>query len=382
MVLQVDFPPNIRVEKEISSLIRLGHRVYVLCPNYSNRKRFEHINGYDVYRIRYLPWTILNVPFGKLLNHPFPFNVIWMLYISITALKTRAHAIHVNNFPLLLPSFVVSKLLNIRLIFDSRENYPEYLRDLNQPKTLFNFLFNNPLFYKLIQKWLLRHIDIMITTNKHMGFRMRRIYNYRGRLYTIPNYCGKGLYEQGKDLKYNPSLPLIIGYVGGIDASRGLFEVIDALSILKDKPIKLKIAGFGVLANELKEYIGKKGGNVEFLGKIGHKQIKEFLSTIHIGILPHKDIINARFASPNKLFEYSCFVPVVARDLLSIRGFFKKYKIGFLYNNKNELVEILTKIINNPGDLIELRNNARLFASKHIFEDTADKVFNEIYGTS
>lgn len=49
MVLaDVDFPPDIRVEKEARSLISAGHRVILLCPRTGDRPTVKTRNGIEI----------------------------------------------------------------------------------------------------------------------------------------------------------------------------------------------------------------------------------------------------------------------------------------------------------------------------------------------
>ena len=52
MILENDFPPDIRVEKEARSLIEAGHKVYLLCMQKKTGPSEEVVDNIFVRRIQ------------------------------------------------------------------------------------------------------------------------------------------------------------------------------------------------------------------------------------------------------------------------------------------------------------------------------------------
>lgn len=379
MITPGEFPPDGRIEKEIRVLTGMGHKVAILTHNLGNRPVEDLHDGIRIYRIPFLPWKIGEFPYGKLINHPFPLNPVWLYNIAYSARRFRADALHVHDFQPLLPALAVAGALKLQVVFDSHENYPEYLSGLNQPRSWFNLLLNNAAVYKIFQRIALRLVSDLIVTNDPMGGRMCRVYHFKGNCHTIPNYCSKDFYQAGEGHEYTCGSPLKIGYLGGLDRTRGLFETLEVFEKLKDQPVELIVAGGGVCENELREMARTRQLNVRFLGNISRQETHEFLRSVHIGLISNVSSVNCNYASPNKVFEYACYVPVLARSLIGVNPFFRKYRMGLVYQNEAQLLKIIEELLRNPSVLINMAVEARRFAFDHLFEAHAESIFRKIY---
>ena len=96
MILERDFPPDLRVENEISALLEKGIEVHVACYTFSKKDSVESYNGYTIHRKKIssfiykssvgalkLPFTF---NFGSLLFRNFVKNISSMLYMCTTFL--------------------------------------------------------------------------------------------------------------------------------------------------------------------------------------------------------------------------------------------------------------------------------------------------------
>jgi len=377
MVTPGEFPEDIRIKKEIHSLTGIRKKVGVLTSNLKDRDTKDKYHETDIFRIKYIPWRIVGIPFGKIINHPFPFNPLWFCYIAKSCLVFKAEAIHVHDLPLVLPAIAVAKILGLKVVFDSHENYPEYLALLDQPKSWFNFLFNNPRFYKVIQKLVFMFLKDVIAVIPEMGEKLQK--NGARSVFIIPNNSSKELFQKGEKSSYKVDTPLRLAYLGGLDPSRGLFELLDIMKEMKDMPVELHIAGSGVSFQNLREISDREKLKVYFYGHIKDEKLIRFLSNSHIGVIPHPKTVQWNNSNPNKLSEYACFMPIIARRVDSFEGIFSKNDMGYLFDYKNDFVNIIRNILNNPQVLYNKRINAREFVRNNLFEDIAEKVFLELY---
>jgi len=377
MITPGEYPPDIRIKKEIQTLLNMGKRVNILTANLKDRKRIDDFKGARIFRIKYIPWRIFGFIFGKLINHPFPLNPIWLYYIAKASLESNAEALHVHDLPLVLPAIFIGKVLGIPVVFDSHENYPEYLEFLDQPKSYFNFLFNNPRFYKVIQKIILKLINDVIVVIPQMGERYLK--NNKLKIHIIPNYCSRDFFNKGEKIAYKVGKPLKLAYLGGLDPSRGLFELLGIMKEIKELPVELHIAGSGVSYQKLRDISISDGLKVNFYGYLEENEVIRFLSNCHIGVIPHPKTAQGNNSNPNKLSEYACFMPIISRRLSSIEKIFDKNDMGYLFDYKEGLISLIKHILENPDILYKKRVNARNFAKNHLFEDIAEKVFSKLY---
>ncbi len=63
MVLEGEYPPDIRIEKEARTLISEGHKIYLLSLEKPGKKKYEVVEGVNVIRIN-RPKSFV----GKVLN--------------------------------------------------------------------------------------------------------------------------------------------------------------------------------------------------------------------------------------------------------------------------------------------------------------------------
>jgi glycosyltransferase involved in cell wall biosynthesis len=152
--------------------------------------------------------------------------------------------------------------------------------------------------------------------------------------------------------------PFIIGFLGRLTASKGLQDLAQAISILKQKqiPVKLKIAGSGELSDELL----KAGATM--LGPIPHQEAYKFYADIDLFVLPSRTTARWQEQFGRVLVEAAAAgVPVIGSssgaipEVLAQMGMGKEHvfkeknamdlaeKILYLYQNlaSNLLVERL-----------------------------------------
>ncbi len=94
-------------------------------------------------------------------------------------------------------------------------------------------------------------------------------------------------------------------YCGRLDFNRGMDKIIRLLDTIENLPIKAKItiAGSGDWEREIRR-ISDEEENLDFLGKVGFKEICKLLEESHVGIMPMPDTKIWRTSSPLKLAEY------------------------------------------------------------------------------
>lgn len=153
----------------------------------------------------------------------------------------------------------------------------------------------------------------------------------------------------GKDDKCKPSLfgnKFILMQHGEFTYERGLFETIEAISLLDKKDIMLVLIGFGKAKTELIQKI--KGLNLEsrvyILPPMSYYEIPKYIRYCDCGIMPYPDIEYWKNNSPIKLLEYLAMGKVViCTNLLPFRDVMGNNKCAYYINN-NEPVLIANAI--------------------------------------
>ena len=139
MLLEADFPPDVRVEKEALSLINKGHEVTVATYTFDNNKLAETIDGINILRRKISKFTYQS-SVGAL-RFPFYFN-FWRKYLKSIFKTYTFDVVHVHDLPLAQIGYETARRYNIPFVLDLHENFPVLLRiSSHTKKILARFLY-------------------------------------------------------------------------------------------------------------------------------------------------------------------------------------------------------------------------------------------------
>ena len=133
MVLDHEFPPDIRVENEIEALSDNGHEIHLACYTRQNRPQFEKKDKLIIHRKRIS--AFLYKSSVAALTFPFYF-LFWKNFLLEILAKEKFDAIHVHDLPLVNVGITMKKKFFIPVTADLHENWPAYLRVARHTKTL------------------------------------------------------------------------------------------------------------------------------------------------------------------------------------------------------------------------------------------------------
>jgi glycosyltransferase involved in cell wall biosynthesis len=137
------------------------------------------------------------------------------------------------------------------------------------------------------------------------------------------------------------AIPADLIYLGGISERSGIYVVLDALRLLRDRDglrPTLRLAGYtdGQQGRRaIDEAIRARGlaRQIEFHGRLAHDQVPNWLRAGRIGLVPLQQIDKFLKNIPSKMFEYwACGLPVIASDLPPARRFVKPGENGLLFS--------------------------------------------------
>lgn len=91
--------------------------------------------------------------------------------------------------------------------------------------------------------------------------------------------------------KINSEDNIVISYLGRLDASKGVLDLIKAFVIFKIKNVKskiiLNIAGSGSQQSEI-EYLANKNSSIKYYGSLPYNEIDGYLKASHFTVIPSK----------------------------------------------------------------------------------------------
>jgi glycosyltransferase involved in cell wall biosynthesis len=178
----------------------------------------------------------------------------------------------------------------------------------------------------------------------------------------------------------------ILVYAGHLTKSKGVQLAIEAMEelIKKFPDVRLEIIGTGPFEGELKEMVKRKKLEkwVNFLGRMGHDKLMQYLPTCGIALATYEPDPNSitYYADPTKPKEYlACGLPVIITKVPWIAKEIEKAPMGIAINyDKYELVSAITKLLSDESFYKKCRDNAMEFASKLDLNKIFGKAFIKV----
>ncbi len=305
---------------------------------------------------------------GPLFYIEYNFRLFFLLLFK------KADVLVSNDLDTLLANYLISKIKNTKLVFDSHEYFTEV-------PELINRKFKQKL-WKRLERFILPKLKYAYTVNQSIADLYKK--NYGIEMKVVRNLPMKvasedwGVTSKGR----NQSSQKIILYQGALNVDRGLEEAIEAMQYIPDAVFH--IIGGGDIADYLKQLTTslKVADKVIFFGKVPFEQLRQHTSAADIGISLEKDTnINYRYSLPNKIFDYiHAGVPVLASSLPEIKNIFKAYDIGLLIESHDPkyIAETINTMLSNNEKMKQWKGNEKLAATELCWENE-EKTLLKIY---
>jgi len=354
MVVETEFPPDVRVENEMETLSEAGYEVHLACSTRKNRPSKEGSGKIFIHR-RPISTFIYRSSVGCL-KFPFYFN-FWRKFLFSLVATEKFDAIHIHDLPLSIVGIGLKEKCGIPLVIDLHENWPALMKNAAHTQTLAGRLLSSNRLWTGYEKKVLPHADLVITIIEEARDRVIGLGVDPGKITMVSNTVNTDsiiLPEVRKDDKC-----FDIFYGGAVNRHRGLQIVIEALRILSERNIniKLHIVGDGSYKRELMALAGDKG--VAHLTEFhGHKPFNEMIGILagaDAAIIPHLRNDNNDASSPNKLYQYMYLnKPVISSNCTSLERIITETDTGFIYrhDSPDELAALLERIVVS-GELLE-----------------------------
>ena len=250
MVLEREFPPDERVEKEAVSLIEAGHEVFLACYTMINRKEFEEYKRIKIFR-KPISKFIYKSSVGCL-KFPFYFN-FWRNFLNGLFNNGTFDAIHIHDLPLVQVGLELKQKYKIPLVFDMHENYTAALEITIHTNTFPGNLFHSSKQWRDYEIKSLEQSDYVIAVIEEMRDRISRLGIKDEKIIIVPNTPDIDELEVFNNECDKDKITLF--YAGGLNIHRGLQVVIKGLRrVIKEHPnIRLWIVGSGSYQSFLQE---------------------------------------------------------------------------------------------------------------------------------
>lgn len=320
MVLQADFPPDIRVEKEAKALLAAGHQVHLVCRNKQRQEQHEQVNGIQVHRLENIS---VRQKVDNLLSTPIFVNPLWYRHIEKIVKKHQIQILHVHDLPLVATALVAARKFKISLVYDMHENYPAALETWRK-KNWSSRTIRNPKLAARLDAYCQRKANQIIVVAAEQKENLVKQGVPAEKITVISNTVDLDLFYQipiDKSIVQKYSDEKVVLYIGGFSRDRGLEVPIKAMTILQNElpAVKLLLVGGGdenYLA-ELKALTASLNleSRVEFVPWVPFEAVPSYMKAAKIGIVPQPSNFFINTTIPHKLFQYmAAGLPVVVSD--------------------------------------------------------------------
>ncbi|MBE3086229.1 MAG: glycosyltransferase family 4 protein [Bacteroidetes bacterium] len=361
MVLESEFPPDVRVENEMLALSEAGHEVHLTCSTRKNRPQNE-LFGKAVIHRKTITSFIYKSSVGCL-KFPFYFN-FWRSFIFNLCANEKFDVIHIHDLPLSKVGVEVKRRFNIPLIIDLHENWPALIKTATHTRTFLGRLLSSNKQWIEYERKMLPEADKVITIIEEARDRIIGLGIEPEKICMVSNTINfENLPITAK--KKEPAA-FTIFYGGAINKHRGLQIVLKAIKICvaNNIDVRLWIVGNGSFRKELEELSETLNikSHVHFLGQKPFHEMLEILAKSDIAIIPHLRTDNNDASSPNKLYQYMYLnKPIVSSDCTSLKRIINETHTGFIYKNDSagDLASLIGKLHKDRSLLDAISDNGR-----------------------
>jgi glycosyltransferase involved in cell wall biosynthesis len=369
MLLDSEFPPDIRVENEAQSLLAAGHSVHILCYSYGSGIANEFWSGIHIHRIP-IRKQIAKKMLGLMNQIPL-FRSIWIKQVRKIMKGIPFDAVHIHDLPLCSLTEIIQRDFNVKVTADMHENYPYLVAEQPYMNSFpGNFLLSKKVWVTNEKKWL-KSADRILCVAEEMKNRLESVLDAPSKISVVPNTLNFNTFIRSQ--KPNPGLSdrfknrFIVSFIGGIDSVRGIDYLLEAAGILANQipELLVLIVGDGRILSELKEksISMNLGDIVEFEGFKPSSLMQSYIELSDICVIPHVRSEQTDNSSPNKLFQYMYFSkPVVSSNCVSLEKIILKEECGLIFHDRdsNDLAAKINVLYDDPALRNKLGTNGHL----------------------
>jgi len=334
MVTHQPFPPDIRIEKEVNSLCKLGHEVVVFAPQNRTAElsepRFTIVDSGESMDLRGVLSGRLQKVFGA----------------------SNLDAIHIQDTPGALSALFCARRLGLPVFYDIHELWTHLvIENIAAPSASKRSWWLSLL---LDEGATYCNADRVLTVVEEASSYFTRKYHLAPeRIVTIRNFESSERFEGvmpdsevAEGGKYN------VTYVGGVDGPiRGLEDVLCAAKLLSSREIRFNIIGSGSYLPTLRRLAWRLGLNerVRFTGWKDFEHAMGIVAASDLCLLPHISCVSTENTLPHKISQYMALgKPVISSDLGPIRRLFSGAYIPWIPHTPRRLAELIEELLRDP----------------------------------
>jgi glycosyltransferase involved in cell wall biosynthesis len=387
MVLEKEFPPDERVEKEAYSLALAGNKIIIACYTFTDKPQIEDLEHFRV--IRKPVSKLIYKSSAAILLLPFYFR-FWEKYLARIIEDEKINIIHIHDLPLTKTGYKLCNKYGLKLVCDQHEYYSNWIIHTAHYNTFIGKIIKRLSDWKKYEEKYLNKAALVITVEEPLRKEyIDKIKINPDKIIKIPNTPLRRVFNTGnikQNIVNNYKNNYVIFYAGGIDILRGIDMVINALPIIKNNIPNIKF----VLAGQIQKgfdliYYAKKNNVDELISFIGWVHVEDlpsyiFASKICVFTPPvNREEINKTIAT--KIYQYASMgKPILVSQAELMKQFVEINKLGYSVSNYKEFADKVIYLYNNPLEYNRISENCLNVSEKYHWELTA-KPLIEFYST-
>jgi len=350
MVLRNTFPPDIRIEKEVRTLVTGGHQLHLLAYRSGKAEEppEEEVEGLRVRRIPREPDQLQTARrcLNSLRFYLTFTNPYWASHIEQYVRDFKLDVLHVHDLPLAGTSLKVSQRLGIPVVADLHENYPASLRlSVEMDPSSRSWLTPHPNRWFSYERGAVRSATRVVVVVDEAKERLIKDYDLRPDKITVVMNVEDTDHFNGLDLDQDILARykgyFILSYIGGGGRHRGLDTAIGAMSYLRESIPRVKLVLVGISRHEGDEYRKSAEAHgvqdrVEIIGWQPFHKVPSYIEASHIGLVPHHQNPHTDATVPHKLFQYMLMgKPVVVSTCRPLKRIVEETRSGLVFESKD-----------------------------------------------
>jgi len=376
IVLQSNYPFDIRVQKIAKTLVYAGFEVHILCLLGNKKQYFEIIDRIQIHRVN-IPRRNYISKFWTVVNALTSIHPLWLKVVDKFVETNKIDILHINGLPLANTALRMKKKYKIKVIVDLRENYPAAFQIWNKwenniiKKIVNKILFNYNRWTKYEKNACLK-VDKIITVVEEMKERIMQMYRIPDeKIIVVTNTEELKFIKESKvdkNIMERYKSRFIISYIGGFGPHRGLDTAIEGMTYIKKEiPNSLLLLvgeGSKDVENKLKKMIVKFNlkKEIEFVGWQSFDKVFTYMHISNLGIIPHNKNEHTNNTIPYKLFQYMMVgKPVVVSSCKPLKRIVEKLKSGLVFEagNPRSFGEKVIELYKKPELAIKYGKNGK-----------------------
>ncbi len=326
--------------KEAAALAKAGYKVCLIAPH----DKEEIVKGIKIFPIPKSP---------KRLTRMVTKN--WRAFLLAKNQKADIYHFHDPEF---IPwAVLLSWMTSAKIVYDVHEDYSQQILHKHWIPAFLRI----PLaaLFGRMEKTCSKFFDLLIFATKTIANGFSEF-----RSVVINNYFSFELLPKKILIQEKPSDTINLIYVGSISETRGIYQMIEALPLIKSrKKIRLKIIG-RFHPDDLYQRIQSLPGyhQVEYFNWMPPQQVYQHLFSSDIGLVCLHPIPRYQESQPVKMFEYmAAGLPVIASDFPLWRQILTRKECGILVDplSPEEIAQAIQTLIDDPARMNTLGENGR-----------------------